>query len=238
MSDSIGLLRYGSESIKYVVLASPRRKTLGIEVHPDLRVVVRAPANCNPGAIDLRVRRRAKWIWRQLQHFRRFSPRTPPRHYVGGETHLYLGRQYRLKVVSDDRNSVKLGGGILVVTIAGKPTPDRVKVLLDAWYRGRARSVFVSVLEQSFQYFCKRGHEVPRVMVRAMQRRWGSLSPSHVMTLNCNLVRAPKGCIEYVIVHELCHLVHRHHRPAFYRLLTRLVPDWHRRKARLEEALL
>lgn len=238
MSELVGLFRYGSESIAYEVHASPRRKTLGIEVHPDLRVIVRAPTDCDPGAIDMRVRRRAKWISHQLQHFRRFSPRTPPRRYVGGETHLYLGRQYLLKVVSDDRNSVKLGRGDLVVAVSGKPNSDRVKVLLDSWYREHARSVFFSVLEHSFQYFRKRGHELPRVTVRAMHRRWGSLSPTRAMTLNSNLVRAPKSCIEYVIVHELCHLIHRLHGPSFYRLLTQLVPDWQKRKARLEEALL
>lgn len=238
MTESVGLLRYGLESIAYEVHTSARRKTLGIEVHPNLRVIVRAPADCDPGAIDMRVRRRAKWISHQLQYFRRFSPRTPPRRYVGGETHLYLGRQYRLKVVSDDRNSVKLARGMLVVATSGKPTSVQVKVLLDSWYRARARSVYVSVLEQSFQYFRNQGHQVPQVTIRAMQRRWGSLSHARAITLNSNLVRAPKSCIEYVIVHELCHLVHHHHCTPFYRLLSRLMPDWEKRKARLEEALL
>lgn len=238
MSESFGLVRYGTEQIRYEVLPSPRRRTMAIEVYPDLRVIVRAPPTCTSDVIASRVSRRVKWINRQLERFRRFSPRTPPRHYVSGETHLYLGRQYRLKLVVGDEERVTLKGGALFVSSPKRLTPEGVRSLLLAWYRRRAKEVFSGVLDKSYAFFERRGYGCPRIAARNMQRRWGSLSGSGTMTLNVNLVRAPKTCIEYVVLHELCHLVHKHHTAGFYRLLAKLMPDWEPRKQRLEEALL
>lgn len=228
-------LTYGAEVIRYQVQWVPTRRTLGIEVHPDQRVVVRAPTGCSEDLISERVRRRAAWISRQIADFRRFSPRTPPRQYVSGETHLYLGRQYRLKVMEGEA-SVRATRGQLIVTLSGRADPDRVRGMLHRWYLDHAKRVFGEVLDQCLPRF--RGYRCPRLIVRAMQSRWGSLSPAGSMTLNANLVRAPRACIEYVVTHELCHLRHRDHDAAFYRQLERLMPDWEKRKQRLETALL
>ena len=231
----VGTIEFGRETIRYEVMFLPRR-TLGIEVHPDQRVVVRAPHGCDEGVIVERVRRRASWISKQIAHFQRFSPRTPPRRYVSGETHLYLGRQYRLKAAVGEPASVKMNRGQLVVSLPGKPDPERVQALLHRWYLDHAGVVFNEVLDAAMSHF--KGVDRPRLMVRAMQSRWGSLSPAGTMTLNANLVRAPRACIEYVVAHELCHLRHRDHGARFYRLLERMMPDWERRKQRLETALL
>lgn len=227
---------YGPETIRYQIQWVSTRRTLGIEVHPDQRVVVRAPMDCAEEVVTERVRKRAGWISRQLADFQRYSPRTPPRQYVSGETHLYLGRQYRLKLVSGEPPSVRMSRGHLVVTMPGKATPERVNALLWRWYLDHARAVFKEVLNQVLLRF--KGHQPPRVIVRAMQSRWGSLSAAGTMTLNANLIRAPRACIEYVVAHELCHLKHRDHDAGFYRLLGRVMPDWETRKVRLETALL
>ncbi len=227
---------FGTESIAYEIRFLPTRRTLGIEVHPDLSVVVRAPADCDPDTIQARVGKRAPWISKQLTNFQRYSPRTPARQYVSGETHLYLGRQYRLKVVAGEPASVKMNRGHLVLTLPGKADPDRVKAILHRWYLDHARHVFIAVLEEFLSRF--KGHQRPRLIVRAMQSRWGSLSQAGTMTLNANLVRAPRACIEYVVAHELCHLKHRDHDAGFFRLLGQVMPDWEKRKQRLETALL
>jgi predicted metal-dependent hydrolase len=238
MSTSFGLARYGDQQIGYEVLRSPRRRTMGVEVYPDLRVVVRAPIDCAPDIIAARVSRRAKWIKQQLERFRRFSPRTPPRRYVGGETHLYLGKQYRLKLAKGNEEEVMLKGGALMISAPTLLTPERVRSFLMSWYRQRAREVFANILDRYFELFERRGCARPRIAARNMQRRWGSLSASGTMTLNVKLVQAPKICIEYVVLHELCHLIHKHHSTSFYRQLDKLMPDWERRKERLEQALL
>ncbi len=229
-------LSYGSEAIRYQVLWLPARRTLGIEVHPDQRVLVRAPLGCTEEVIAERIRKRAAWISKQIATFQRYSPRTPQRQYVSGETHLYLGRQYRLKVMAGESASVKMSRGQLVVTMPGKADPERVRAMLHRWYLDHARQVFGEVLDQYLPLF--KGHQRPRLIVRAMQSRWGSLSQSGTMTLNVNLVRAPRACIEYVVVHELCHLTHRDHDAGFFRLLERVMPDWGQRKQQLETALL
>lgn len=227
---------FGTETIGYEIRYLPTRRTLGIEVHPDLSVVVRAPVDCDLDTIQARVTKRASWISKQLTNFQRYSPRTPARQYVSGETHLYLGRQYRLKVVAGETASVKMNRGHLVLTLPGKADPDRVKALLHRWYLDHAREVFTSVLDELLTRF--KGHKRPRLTVRAMQSRWGSLSQAGTMTLNANLVRAPRACIEYVVAHELCHLKYRDHDASFFRLLGRVMPDWDKRKAQLETALL
>ena len=230
------MIEYGNETIRYEVRFLPSRQTLGIEVHPDQRVVVRAPVGCAEELITERVRKRASWISRQIADFRRYSPRTPQRQYLSGETHLYLGRQYRLKVITGDPASVRMNRGQLVVTMPGKPDPEDVRALLHRWYLDHARRVFGEVLDAYLPRF--RGHQRPRLTVRAMQTRWGSLSPTGTMTLNANLIRAPRACIEYVVAHELCHLKHRDHDARFFRLLGLVMPDWEKRKARLATALL
>ena len=227
---------FGTETIGYEIRFLPTRRTLGIEVHPDLSVVVRAPAGCDLDTIQARVGKRASWISKQLTNFQHYSPRTPARQYVGGETHLYLGRQYRLKVVTGEFAPVKMNRGHLVLTLPGKAKPDRVKALLHRWYLDHARKVFMDVLDELVPSF--RGYQRPRLIVRAMQSRWGSLSQAGTMTLNANLVRAPRTCIEYVVAHELCHLKHRDHNASFFRLLGQVMPDWEKRKQRLETALL
>lgn len=229
-------LAYGPETIRYQVQWVPTRRTLGIEVHPDQRVVVRAPVSCAEEVISARVRKRAAWISRQIADFQRNSPRTPQRQYVSGETHLYLGRQYRLKVIAGEPASVRMNRGQLIVTIPGAADPDRVRILLHRWYLDHARQLFGEVLDQCLPRF--KGHQRPRLIVRAMRSRWGSLSQAGSMTLNANLVRAPRACIEYVVTHELCHLRHRDHGANFFRLLGRVMPGWERRKQLLERALI
>lgn len=258
-----GTLTYGTDTIRYEVRFLASRQTLAIEVHPDSRVLVRAPLGCPEALIAERVKRRAGWISRQLAEFERYRPRTPERQYVNGESHLYLGRQYRLKLISGEAASVtksqgaildarsapaggasgmariKLTRGQLLVMLPGEPQaergPDQVRALLHRWYLDRARAVFTEVLDASLHHF--KNVEQPRLIVRAMQSRWGSLSRAGSMTLNVNLVRAPRACIEYVVVHELCHTKHRDHDARFFKLLGQVMPDWEKRKQRLEAAL-
>jgi len=232
----VGSLTFGSDTIHYEVRFLASRQTLAIEVHPDSRVLVRAPVGCPEALIAERMQKRAGWITRQLAEFESYRPRTPARQHINGESHLYLGRQYRLKLAEADETCVKLTRGQLLVTLPGDPEPERVKALLHRWYLDQARAVFTEVLEASLSSVKR--VTCPRLNVRAMKSRWGSLSPAGTMTLNVSLVRAPRPCIEYVVVHELCHMKHRSHDGRFYRLLGQLMPDWERRKRRLELALL
>lgn len=232
----VGSLQYGDERIHYEVRFVNSRRTLGIEVHPDQRVFVRAPEGCPRELIAERVKKRAAWISRQIAQFQQYRPRTPPRQYVNGETHLFLGRQYRLKISPADAASVTANGGYLIVKLTGSASRPRVRAALHRWYLDRARVVFAAIVEECVPRLTRVPY--PQLIVRTMRTRWGSLSPGGRMTLNVNLVRAPRVCIEYVVTHELCHWLHREHDVRFFRLLTNVMPDWERRKRQLETVLL
>lgn len=242
MNGRSGSFCYGDEVIRYEVVERPSRRTLGIEVHPGGRVLVLAPRGCNDATIDEKLRLRAGWVSRQLATFSQYERHTAPRLFLSGESHRYLGRQYRLRVRANDpdarQDQVKLTRGEMLVTGPGKLAPSKVKELLRRWYLGRAREVFDAVLAGAFVTFQRLGHERPRIAVREMRSRWGSLSPGGQMTLNSRLVQAPRPCVEYVIVHELCHLVQKNHNSEFFGLLGQVMPDWQARKQRLEQALL
>ncbi|WP_394538330.1 SprT family zinc-dependent metalloprotease [Lysobacter enzymogenes] len=237
-----GILTYGAERIRYEIVERARRKTLGIEVHPDRRVVVLAPTHCALPLIVERLERRAGWISRQLAMFGRYEKHAHPRHYLGGESHRYLGRQYRLKVIRADSRDpqlkIRLLHGRLIVAGTKGAGPSEVRSLLRDWYRQRAKAVFARILDGLFEPLSRMGYVLPRIVVREMSGRWGSLSARGQMTLNIDLVQAPKRCIEYVIAHELCHLQHRNHDAAFFKALSKFMPDWQSRKQKLEQCLL
>ena len=236
----VGTIEYGRETIHYEVSFRSSRKTLGIEVHPDSRVLVCAPTGCSETLIAERVQRRAAWISKQLAEFERYRPRTPARQYIGGESHLYLGRQYRLKLLVGDTAGVKLARGQFLVTLPttsdSLPDRERIKAILHRWYLNKAQTVYDAVLDEILPRF--KDVQRPRLIVRTMRSRWGSLSRAGTMTLNVNLVRAPRACIEYVVTHELCHMKHRDHDARFFKLLSQLMPDWQQRKQRLEASLI
>jgi predicted metal-dependent hydrolase len=228
---------YSGQEISCQVLYTDR-KTMEVAVHPNGQVIITAPTDAGLDAIRHRVCKRARWICRQLAYFQQFQPRTPPRRYVGGETHLYLGRQYRLKLCKGKSDDIKLTRSHFIVTCRDEASPAKVRQLLDRWYLVKARAKFSEFLELRLPEFQRMGYDRPSLHIRSMKTRWGSLSPNGVLTLNRDLIRAPRECIDYVITHELCHLKYSNHSAEFYRLLERILPDWERRKARLELGLV
>ncbi|MDF7805897.1 SprT family zinc-dependent metalloprotease [Pontiellaceae bacterium B12219] len=230
-------LKYGRRLLKFEVIQSPR-KTLQIEVYPDQRIRVKAPNGIQPEEVARRVQRKGRWIVRQLDYFQQFEPRTPPRKYIGGETHLYLGRQYRLKILQAGECSVKLVRGYFRISVNGSPTPQITQSLLDQWYTEKAQIKFTEAFERCWPKFERMGLNKPMLVIKRMKTRWGSLSENGRLTLNIDLIRAPAACIDYVVTHELCHLQHHNHSPAFYTLLEKSMPDWKKRKHRLELSLI
>jgi predicted metal-dependent hydrolase len=229
-------ITYGKRTIAYS-LARANRKTLAITVEPDMRVHVKAPEGAEEAAIERIVRKRAAWILRQQRFFAQFIPRTPSRQYISGETHLYLGRQYRLRIRNAEQDEVKLIGGYITIYIRERSDPDHIRELLDHWYETHAQLRFRELLASCMQQIAGWDIPAPQLHVRPLTRSWGSCSRTGQLTLNLELIRAPRTCIEYVILYELCHLVHPHSAREFYKLLTAVMPDWQARKTRLERML-
>jgi hypothetical protein len=233
-------LSYGDATIAYTTRRSDR-STYAIRVEPDQSVEVRAPDTASDQDIEAKVRKRARWILKQQTYFAGFVRERVPREYVSGETHRYLGRQYRLKVIQIDASEperVKLVGPYFRIYTHHKGDAEHVRGQLDAWYRAHAKAKFAERLDAAYDVMRKYGVSKPPMQVRRMRKRWGSCTPQGRIILNLDLIRAPRLCVDYVILHELCHLKHPHHGKAFYRLLDRVMPDWREIKARLRTVRL
>jgi len=229
-------ITYGREAIAFDLFYL-KRKTLEIAGYPDTSVVVKAPLGSDAEEVVRRVRKRAGWIHRQRLYFGQFEPKTPPRRHVGGESHLYLGRKYRLKIRRSQTAQVLLKGGYFHFQ---SPTlaPDHIQKLLEEWYFQKASTCFQSVFHQCWEKFKNNAVPKPSLNIRTMKARWGSLSTNGRLTLNVDLIKAPRTCIEYVVIHELCHPSHHQHDSNFYTLLNHYLPDWVHRKQKLELALV
>ena len=234
---SAHLAWYGDRSIAFE-LERRHRKTLEISVLPTGGVRVVAPFSAHLDEVSARVSKRGRWIEAQQRFFAQFEPRTPTRTFVPGETHLYLGRQYRLRVSEDGPQSIKLSRGFLSVQGVRPGDALAVEHLVRAWYVTHAEEQFRRRLEINRQRFADPDKHLPvSVVLRSMPEKWGSMSPRGRLSLNPDLVRAPADAIDYVITHELCHLDVPNHSRQFYDLQNSVIPDWRRRKLRLERAL-
>jgi len=231
------VVTYGSKKIEYHLLLV-NRKTMEIAVHPDSTVIVKAPAQSDIALIEKKIIKRARWILRQLNYFKQFNPKTPERCYVNGETHLYLGKQYRLKLTEGAENSVKLSRGFFHITSRNKITPNSTRKLLNQWYSEKAQIQFADSMERCWQKFNGLGINYPKISIKRMRKRWGSLSLKGTVTLNTDLIKAPKECIDYVVTHELCHLKYHDHSQNFYKLLDSVIPGWEKIKRKLELSML
>lgn len=232
-TDILDFLQFGSKQIDFRLRFS-ERKTLGITVTPDMEVLIKAPIETSLETVKEKVRKKAPWIIRQQSFFLSFHPKTPQRKFISGETHLYLGRQYRLQVQIGDVESVKLKGKFIEVTVSEKA---KAKALLSQWYLNQAKIKFPKVATPLIEKFKKYGVEPSSIVFRDMPTRWGSCTPKGKIILNPELIKAPKGCIEYVIIHELCHLIHHDHTQKFIDLQTKEMKDWGKWKMKLERLL-
>ena len=227
-------IEYGKEIIEFELLQEDR-KTLSIEVLPTTRIKVKAPENKNKQDIIKKVQNKAKWITKQKRYFADNYKKTDEKKYVSGESFRYLGKQYRLKVIKSDTDSVKLKNGYLTVEHNLK-TPEK---LITKWYKDKAISTYEKELDKCFQYFITYNIVKPSLKIRKLTKRWGSYNKnSNTITINIETIKANKNCIDYVIYHELCHCLHFSHNKQFYTLLESKCKDWNQLKYKLETLIL
>jgi predicted metal-dependent hydrolase len=232
-STDIHRVPYGSKNISFVLEYSPR-ETLAIEVHPDSSILVKAPTNATIESIESKIIHRAAWIAKQQRQFAKYAPSLPAPECVSGEGYRYLGRQYRLKLIESSSEKIRLWQGRLAVNT---PTPfdkEHVEKLIANWFRDQATLIFDERYKYCTKLVAAYGIEHDGGFeLRTMSKRWGSCTPSGKIFINPLLVSAPKDCIDYVIIHELCHLCCPNHSASFYRLLAKILPDWIDRKSLL-----
>jgi predicted metal-dependent hydrolase len=229
-------VRYGIEEITYQVrfLASKSGK-VAIHIHPNGSVQVDAPAGSELRDVKQVVQKRARWLIQHLNRIREQQSEVLTRRYISGESHFYLGRRYSLKVLDSNggKPTVKMLRGQLQIDTLDR-SAETVKRLLWNWYLSHAREVFqrrAAALVPGIVWL--KGH-IPPIKLLTMKKQWGSCSPKGNIILNPHLVKAPRECIDYVILHEICHLREHNHSPEFYRLLSQLMPERKIIKAKLD----
>ncbi|WP_150539975.1 M48 family metallopeptidase [Actinobacillus vicugnae] len=222
---------YGEQAIRFI-RKSHKAQKVKIQIKPNGEVWVFAPVELSEDELKTTLQKRSRWIMQKLQNL----PQNPPlaRQYLSGESHFYLGRRYQLKVLENQSVPVvSLKQGQLTVSVKAK-SAVKIQKVLNQWYRKRAEIIFakrLTMLAERTLWLT----EIPQIRLRTMKTQWGNCSPFGAITLNPNLVKAPTECIDYVILHELCHLVHHNHSPDFYRLMTQVMPNWRDMKMRLEK---
>lgn len=232
---------YGDEAVTYEVVrkAHPegKKRKITIKVHPNCDVIISAPEDAERSDIHEAVMTRAKWIYDALKEFRSHLEYVQPKHYVSGEMQFYLGRRYVLKIVEDAEAlpTVKMTRGKLLVTLTrfNNDKTAMVKALVRNWYKVRAERIFHERLSELLpQATWVAG--IPSFRVLPMSKQWGSCSAKGTLMLNPHLIKAPKECIDYVILHELCHIAEHNHSDRFWRLLMSVMPNWKEVKSRLD----
>lgn len=226
-------LSVGNTTIRYE-LAFSKRKTLGIRIYPDGRVSVTAPTGLARAEIEQIVLKRADWIVRHQKKFQAAPRPIPlPRRYVSGETYQYLGKAYTLRVVEDRIERVELGDGVLSVFVNQTTNTKRIAALIERWYHTQAERIFTARLKACFPQVSFMAVSMPTLTIRTMKTRWGSCTSRGRVTLNRKLLHMSEDLIDYVILHELCHLKEMNHSPRFYALMDRVLPHWRECRKRL-----
>lgn len=209
------------------------RKTLSLTVTPDLRIIVKSPEQADNERIEYFLQKKWFWLEKQLSYFKKYQRKFYEKEHISGEGYFYLGRQYKLVVRKSKQNNVSLTRGQLIIHTI-KETDNRRfnKKLLEDWFTEKAEQIFQDRFTEMLERFDYK--HAPAIGIREMKRRWGSFINRDKVFLNSKLIHVPKACIDYVIVHELCHLRYKHHNKKFWELLDKKYPKWERIKEQLE----
>jgi len=228
-------VRYGTTTIDYAIKRSPRRTTVSIAIDPTEGVLVTAPEPAPVARLDRIVQAKASWISQRLKGQSDRPPAPSLKEFVSGESFLYLGRQYRLKLdVDAPPRPLRLEGGWLRLPIPRHmPEEHRgafVRAALVDWYELQARK---RLPERLRAWSKKLGVSAPDLVITEPQKRWGSATSAGTVRLNWRIVQAPLALIDYVVAHELTHLQYPNHTREFWASLGRLMTDYESRKRKL-----
>lgn len=219
------------DSINYSLIKSSR-KSIGIIVNSDGSVVVRAPQRATKKEIDDVINKRIDWILKHQKKFEQLGPAYSKWEFVDGEKHLLLGNEYVLRVNTGAFNTVRLNGKFIDVVCNNE---SMVKPLMVKWYTLKANEMMPDIIMPVVNQFKSKYHRSPaKISLKNMKSRWGSCSSKANISMNIKLIKSTESCIEYVMAHELCHLLQMNHSKNYYSLLTEFMPDWRERKKNLD----
>jgi predicted metal-dependent hydrolase len=213
------------QGIEFKVVYSSRR-SLGISVLPDSSVIVRVPNHTSDKTISRIVNEKASWIIKHRDNYIRQDKSKLKRIYADGEVHLFRGSESVLKVEKSTKSYIKFYDSTIELGLNKPGDAGTIKRLLYKGYKNEAMLLFPVILTSILKKHEDRMFKPASLVIRTMKRRWGSCSNKGVITLSTELIKLPDLYIEYVVVHELCHLKHHNHGARYYELLSELFPEW------------
>jgi predicted metal-dependent hydrolase len=227
-------VQYGNRRINFEIKRGNRKKTVAIHVNPMAPITVLSPRWLDEEKIRMIVRKKVGWIIQKQEQIKNNRDSNPVKEFVSGESFPYLGRHYRLKVIkasSDIEGNCRLVNGRFLVEVNGNSGGKRdrvtVKRTLINWYLEHAEE---KIGERVNRFAQQIGKWPANIEVKNQERRWGSCSRIGVIRLNWKIIMAPISVIDYVIVHELCHLIYPHHSTQFWQKVQSIIPDYKRRR--------
>ncbi len=216
---------YNFQDIVFRVIYSGRR-SLGISVLPDSTVIVRVPYRTSLKTINRIVQEKAAWIIKHRDSYISMDNSKLNRLYYNGEKHLFRGNESILKIEKSSRNYIRFINGSIEISLDKTDSSEAIKRLLYIGYKNEAMILFPLILSSLIKKHEDQMFKPGGLIIRSMKRRWGSCSNRGVITLSTELIKLSDKLIEYVILHELCHLKHHNHGTGYYNLLSSLYPDW------------
>lgn len=214
-------------------LIKQNRKTLSLTVKPNLKIVLKCPQDTPQEKIENFLQRKWFWLEKQLSFFKKYKRKVYDREYISGEGFFYLGKQYKLTIRKGKEDKIQLEKGkLFVFTTKDVSNGRHNKRLLDLWLENRIHEIFNHRFTEMLTRFNYK--TTPTLAIREMKKRWGSFTLNGRILLNPKLIHTPKECIDYVIVHELCHLQHKNHNSRFWKFLEEKFPKWEKTKDKLE----
>jgi predicted metal-dependent hydrolase len=232
-------ITYKSQNLEFELIRK-NVKNINLNTKPDMTITISANEKVPLDYIKSFVKDKAPWIMKNISYFKDVQSEIHiKKDYVSGESFKYLGKQLRLRVQEAEKEEVKYYRGFIYLSVNDKEDYKKKDFLMSKWYRGKATIIFEESLDKMYQLIEKYEIKKPSISIRTMKARWGScIKDKNIVLLNYELIKAPKYCIDYVVLHELIHFKFRNHDKEFYSFMTALMPDWKKRKDILDEEVV
>lgn len=213
-------------------------KNLNLRIRKDGSVYVSANKFISPSEVDAFVVSKGTYVLRAIDKFQEMALFRPqPKRYISGETFYIQGRGLRLSVAQASRDIISSDGIYIYLSVKDPEDLEKKQRMVTKFLDCQCKTVYNEVLKELYPSFRKYGVAMPALRIRDMETRWGScLAKKGIITLNKHLIEAPRNCIEYVVMHELCHFIYPNHSKQFYSFLSMLMPDWRERKTILDKS--
>ena len=213
--------------LEYTVKYSDR-KTLNITVERDRSIIVRAPKTLSKDRIKELVYEKRQWIKDKINHIQKYPLNYTPKEFVSGESLLYLGKNYQLLISEENFKGVKFNQRFLI----SKNNQNDSNILFREWYKNKAKEKIAPLAKK---YAKNLGVEFNESKVSEMKYRWASCTPNNNIIFNWRIIKAPMYVVEYLVAHELVHLIENNHTQRFWHILSIQVPNYEKAKNWLKD---